>query len=254
MGVGSSHPDHWGTLLEGVPVRDRGMLLSEHGEEEQIGLCSAVRASRRSVEMPVQGERAPGDPISVYYLLEDDGEFKLPMDEHGLTAESDVRIAIGRRVVDEVDVNGNTLRVTGMDEQSFRPECLPYPDVTVPTSRPPTGTMADPFYMDIKAYGIFAEDGIHDYTEDGADEPTSARMIFTFLDAYAQPVCKVTYDISGDRAIAPKKPWTSTAVSGYGASVWLAHAHAADNLALARGGEVLTPLSITAVMLQIVHE
>ena len=175
------------------------------------------------VYLTVQGERAAGDPISVYYLLEDDGEFKLPMDEHGLTAESDVRIAIGRRVVDEVDVNGNTLQVTGMDEQSFRPECLPYPDVTVPTSRPPTGTMADPYYMDIKAYGIFAEDGIHDYTEDGADEPTSARMIFTFLDLYAQPVCKVTYDISGDRAIAPKKPWPSTAVSGYAAGVWLAY-------------------------------
>jgi hypothetical protein len=176
------------------------------------------------VYLTIQGERAADDPISVYYLLEDDGAFNLSLSEHGLTPESDVRIAIGRRVVDEVDVNGNTLQVTGLDEQSYRPECLPYPDVTVPTSAPASGTMQDPFYMDISAYGIFAQDGIHDYTEDGADAPTSARIVFTFLDFYAQPVCKVTYDISGERAVAPKKPWSVYgAFSGYGPSVWMAY-------------------------------
>ncbi|MFT4627430.1 MAG: hypothetical protein ACI8PZ_006114 [Myxococcota bacterium] len=159
------------------------------------------------VFLTIMGERAAGDPINVLYTLADDGEFSLDLDEHLLDPESDVVISLGRRVVDETDVNGNTLFLTGVEEQPYTPECLPWPDTTIDGSAiTVSGNQMDPFYLGVRFQGVIAGGELHDFTPEGAEEPRSAKIIFELLDYFFQPQCKVIYDVSGPRA-EQVEPW-----------------------------------------------
>jgi hypothetical protein len=207
-------PDNgeWGSFSEAVAPLAPAIqaTLPEPGTRVDLSRGSLDFAwspgGEGAVYLSILGERAEGDPISVLYSLEDDGEFRLSLDEHGINRESDVRFSLGRRVTEDADLNGNTLHMTGIDEQSYRPECMPYPDTFIPAALPPSGSEINPYYIDIKAYGIFADGAIHDYTEEGEEEPTSARVVFTFLDLYGSPICRVLYDISGS-ASRQVEPW-----------------------------------------------
>ena len=207
-------PDNgeWGSFSEAVAPLAPPIQVTQPEPGTRVDLSSGSLdfawspGGEGEVYLSILGEREEGDPISVLYSLEDDGEFRLSLDEHGINRESDVRFSLGRRVTDETDLNGNTLYMTGIDEQSYRPECLPYPDTFIPAALPPDGSEINPYYIDIKAYGIFADGAIHDYTEEGEEEPTSARVVFTFLDLYGAPICRVLYDISGS-ASRQVEPW-----------------------------------------------
>jgi hypothetical protein len=202
----------WGAFNEDVVPVAPAMQVLKPAPGDRVDLSGDVlefewvSGGEGEVFLTIMGERSPSDPINVMYKLGDDGAHTLDLIEHGLTPESDVQIRIGRRVHSEAEINGNTVFLTGIDEQPFAPVCLPWPDVGLGGDESePSGNTIDPFYVSLKFQGTISGGEIHDYTPEGEDEPRSARVIFTFADYFFDPLCRVVYDVSGMRAeqVAP---------------------------------------------------
>ncbi len=202
----------WGAYNEPVVPVAPDMRVTSPTPGERISLAGEtvdfewVSGGAGEVFLTIMGERTEGDPINVMYVLADDGEHSLDLAEHGLTPESDVVISLGRRVTEQTEVNGNTLFMSGVEEQPFTPECRPWPDIDIDGSDiTVSGNQMDPFYMGVRFQGVIADGTIQDFTPEGEDEPRSAKMIFEFNDYFFQPLCKVIYDVSGPRSqqVAP---------------------------------------------------
>jgi hypothetical protein len=239
----------WGGFIDGaVPVATALEILSP-APDERLDLSGAtvdfawVPGGGGEVFLSILGELGDGAPIGVLYTLDDDGAFTLDLATHGLDAQSDVTLALGRREVDEVEVNGNTLFLTAVDQQPYRPECLPWPQVGVPGDNPLGSVAIDPYYFSVAFEGVLDDEVVRDFTHEGADVPTSARAIVTFRDPGFDPLCRVVYDVSGDRS-RPVAPWAGADTEGRPLTV-----DAAWSMELASGwtdcgpAEVLAPYS-----------
>ncbi|MFT4626162.1 MAG: hypothetical protein ACI8PZ_004836 [Myxococcota bacterium] len=209
----------WGGFSDSeVPVaRDIEMLRPTPGERIDLSGLTVdfewVPGGGGEVFLTILGEVRDDAPIAVLYTLEDDGAFTLDLEAHDIDAQSDVTIAVGRREKDEVEVNGNSLYMTAVDQQPYRPECLPWPEVEVAGDNPLDSRLLDPYYFSVTFEGVFEDAVIQDFTHAGDDQPTSARAIATFYDEGFDPRCRVVYDVSGDRSRSVD-PWLGADING----------------------------------------
>lgn len=153
------------------------------------------------------------------YVLVDDGSFDLDLATTPLDISKEISITLGRWVITEADVNGNSLQMVGVVEQPFTTQpCETYPDVPFGEVdyTPPAPRIA-PVFFGLGVRAFIADPLIYDYRWDSdgdgtPEEFSSVVDIDVFEDVgllFPVPsyVCTVTYEASTATPTSTKA-WT----------------------------------------------